>query len=228
MTAQIQGKLTVFKSNLEDQIQKGMLSIYESVKNETKFSKIQETVRTPGLDEVNVKLSPNCGDLSSFTTIRNHLGSAMLGVAVVHGLGYVGAALGLPVISAKIGAMVGSIAPGVGNLIGAAGGWIFGAIAGLLISIFQSKEAKRNKMAAECKKSSNKFFIEVKKKVNDSLKDNSNLLSDQFCKELSEEYKICKEQKRNLQPLAVSARVHWDFVTKTYENLAKIDQNLSK
>lgn len=228
MTSQIQGKLTVFKSNLGDQIQNGMLAIYEYVKTETKFSKFQALVRTPGLDKIDVKLPKNCGEISSFITIRNHLSSAVLGYGAVHLLGSVGAAIGLPSISAEIGAMVGSIAPGIGNLIGAAGGWIVGAIAGLLMSISYSKDTKRNKMAAECKKSSHKFFEEVKEKVKDSMKENGNLLSNQFSKELSEEKKICIEQIRNLQPLAISARIHWDFVTNAYENLAKIDQNLSK
>lgn len=227
LTSAIQAKLTVFKNDLDAKIKSRMLEIYLSVKKETGFTKIQEKIHTSDVDVSDLQLPPNCGEISKFTTIRTHISNTMLGGAVGATLGWLGTSLGLPAVSAKIGAMLGSVAPGIGNLIGAAGGFILGGIVALTIGLFQTKDAKRKKIAADCKKQLSSFFSSVKTKVGAALNNNKFMLSSQFAQELTDQQRDCAARIKKLQPMAASARAHWDEVLDIYKTLMNLSTILS-
>lgn len=227
LASAIQSKLTVLKNDLDKKIKDGMLNIYVSVKDETGFTKIQGTIHTPGFDITDLTLPDNCGQVSTFNTLRNHFGYFMMGGVVAHGLGFCASAFGIPALSAKIGAALGSFAPGIGNLIGAAGGFILGGIIALGLSLIQSKDTKRKKLAADCKKQLSGFFVKVKNQVNSALNDNSFLLSSQFSEELSSQQKECAAQIKKLQPMAVTARANWNTVLDINSALKRIASNFS-
>lgn len=239
LTSALQSKLTAFKNELSDEIRKGMLEIYQSVKRETGFSSIQECVQTPGIDVSNMVIPKDCGEISKFTTVRTYLSNVMLGgsigatlaiptVSSALGLTTVSSALGLTGVSAKIGAMIGSVAPGLGNLVGLVGGALLGGLIALIFSVFQSKETKKKRKAAECKKHLLTFFSEVKKTVVKTLTDNKYLLTTQFAQELSDQQKECADKIKMIQPMAVTARAHWDTVIEIFNTLKSLDNNLSK
>lgn len=228
LTSAIQSKLTVMKNELDDKIQSGMLGIYILVKNETGFSKLQEAIKTPGFDITDLTLPDNCGEVSTFTSLRTHFGYIVMGGAIAHGVGVAATAIGIPAVSAKIGAALGSFAPGIGNLIGAAGGFILGGIIALGISLLQSKDTKRKKLAADCKKQLSGFFIKIKTQANSALTDNSFLLSSQFREELAEQQKECVTMIKKLQPMAVAARANWNTVLDIYSALRRIASKLSE
>lgn len=230
LTSAIQSKLTVFKKELDNKIQSRMLEIYLSVRTETGFSAIQEKVHTPGIDISEMKLPENCGSISKFNTFRNHFGSFMVGGMVAHGIGFTATTLsiGIPAVSAKIGAIVGTVAPGIGNLIGAAGGFILGGLIALTISIFHSKDSKRKKMAADCKKHVADFFNTVRTKVSSALTNNKLVLSTQFDQELKSQQKDCSNRIQKLQPLAATARAHWNTVLDIYTTLTNLTKELNK
>lgn len=228
LTSAIQTKLIVFKNDLNSKIHNRMLDIYILIKKETGLTKIQEDIHTvKGVDVSQLKLPKNCGEIPKFTTLKNHVGNVMLGGAVAHYLGVLGTQLGFPAVSAKIGAMIGSVAPGIGNLIGAAGGYILGGLIGLTMSIFQTKDSKRKKVAADCKRQLSSFFSGVKNKVVSALSENKFMLSSQFLKELSDERRYCEKKIKELQPMAAVARYNMDSVCAILETLNKIKTILS-
>ena len=227
LTSAIQAKLAVFKNKLDEHIKSRMLVIYSSVKEETGFAKVQEEIHTSNIEISDLQLPSNCGEISKFSTLRTYVGNTMLGGAVGAALGGFGTVLGLPAVSAKIGAMLGSVAPGLGNLIGAAGGFILGGLVALLLTPFQTKEAKRKRIAADCKKQLSTFFSGVKAKVGAALNDNRFMLSTQFAQELQEQQRDCTARIRKLQPMASSARSHWNEVLDIHKTLMSIDTILS-
>ena len=227
LTSAIQAKLAVFKNKLDEHIKSRMLVIYSSIKEETGFAKVQEEIHTSNIEISDLQLPSNCGEISKFSTLRTYVGNTMLGGAVGAALGGFGTVLGLPAVSAKIGAMLGSVAPGLGNLIGAAGGFILGGLVALLLTPFQTKEAKRKRIAADCKKQLSTFFSGVKAKVGAALNDNRFMLSTQFAQELQEQQRDCTARIRKLQPMASSARSHWNEVFDIHKTLMSIDTILS-
>ncbi len=228
LTSAIQSKLTVFKNDLECNLQSKMIDVYLGVRNETGFSKLQEDIHSPGLDIREVKLPDNCGDISKFNTIRNHFGSFMAGGIIAHGIGVTATAfsIGIPAASAKIGAIVGSIAPGLGTLIGTAGGFILGGLIALTISVFQSKDTKRKKMAGDCMKYVVDFFNNVRSKVSTSLTSNKLILATQFEQELKNQQKECILKIQKFQPVTVTARLHWDTIVDICKTLSKLSSEL--
>ena len=230
LTSAIQSKLTVFKTELDNKIQSRMLEIYLNVRTDTGFTALQEMIHTPGINITDLKLPENCGNVSKFNTVRNHFGSFMAGGIIAHGIGVTATALsiGIPTVSAKIGAIVGSVAPGIGNLIGAAGGFILGGLIALTISIFQSKDSKRKKLAGDSKKHVADFFNKVKVKVSTALTNNKLVLATQFEQELKNQQKDCGSRIQKLQPMATTARANWDTVIDLYNTLSTLSSELSK
>lgn len=230
LTSAIQSKLTVFKTELDSKIQSKMLEIYLNVRTDTGFTALQETIHTPGINIADLKLPENCGNVSQFNTVRNHFGSFMAGGLIAHGIGVTATALsiGIPAASAKIGAIVGSFAPGIGNLIGAAGGFILGGLIALTISVFQSKDSKRKKLAGDSKKHVADFFNKVKIKVSEALTNNNMVLSAQFEQELQNQHDDCSSRIQKLQPMATTARANWDVVIDLYNALSALSTELSK
>lgn len=230
LTSAIQSKLTVFKTELDSKIQSKMLEIYLNVRTDTGFTALQETIHTPGINITDLKLPENCGNVSKFNTVRNHFGSFMAGGLIAHGIGVTATALsiGIPAASAKIGAIVGSFAPGIGNLIGAAGGFILGGLIALTISVFQSKDSKRKKLAGDSKKHVADFFNKVKIKVSEALTNNNMVLSTQFEQELQNQHDDCSSRIQKLQPMATTARANWDVVIDLYNALSALSTELSK
>lgn len=228
LTSAIQSKLTVFKTELDNTIQSRMLEMYLDVRANTGFTALQETIHTPGIDITDLKLPENCGNVSKFSTVRNHFGSFMAGGIIAHGIGVTATALsiGIPAVSAKIGAIVGSVAPGIGNLIGAAGGFILGGLIALTISIFQSKDSKRKKLASDCKKHVADFFNKVRVKVSTTLTSNKLVLATQFEQELRNQQKDCSSRIQKLQPIATTARANWDTVIDLHNTLATLSKEL--
>ena len=157
---------------------------------------------------------------------RNAVGGAMAGLILLGG--NIGASIGLPTVCAKVGAIVGTVIPGLGNLIGAGGGALVGVLASVLLSIFQSKDAKRKKISNACKKSIHTFFAEAKNKTNSTLADNNMTLSTQFANELSSEIEGCSTKIRKLQPMATTARTHWDTVVDMYNATNRLFEELQK
>lgn len=230
LTSAIQSKLTVFKNDLDSTIQSRMLSIYLDVRTETGFSSLEEIIHTPGIDISDMKLPENCGDISKFNTAQKHFGRFMMGGLIAHGIGWTATTLsiGIPALSAKIGAIVGSVAPGIGNLIGAAGGFILGGLVALTISVFQSKDTKRKKLASDCKKHVTDFFNKVKVKISKALTDNRFVLASQFEQELKNQQKECTSRIKELQPMITTARAHWDTVVDICNTLGSLSTTLSK
>ena len=105
LTSAIQAKLAVFKNKLDEHIKSRMLVIYSSVKEETGFAKVQEEIHTSNIEISDLQLPSNCGEISKFSTLRTYVGNTMLGGAVGAALGGFGTVLGLPAVSAKIGAI---------------------------------------------------------------------------------------------------------------------------
>lgn len=230
LTSAIQSKLTIFKNELDNKIQGRMLEIYLDVRTETGFSALQETIHTSGIDIAKLKFPDDCGNVSKFNTARNHFGSFMAGGIIAHGIGVTATALGIgiPAASAKIGAIVGSFAPGIGNLIGAAGGFILGGLVALAISVFQSKDSKRKKLAGDCKRVVADFFNKVRVKVSSALTNNRLVLATQFEQELKSQQKDCSSRIHKLQPMAATARANWDTVIDLYKALSTLSTELSK
>lgn len=228
LTSAIQSKLTAFKKELDNIIQSRMLEIYFDVKVSTGFTELQGTIHTPGNDITDLKLPENCGKISQFNTIRNHFGTFMAGGLIAKGIGFTASALsiGIPAVSAKIGTIVGSIAPGIGNLIGAAGGFIFGGLIALTIGIFQSKDSKRKKLAGDCKKHVADFFNKVRVKVSTALTNNKLVLTTQFEQELRNQQKDCSSRIQKLQPMATTARANWSTVIDLYNTLLALSEKL--
>lgn len=230
LTTAIQTKLTIFKNDLNDKIQSEMLNIYISVKEETHFSAIQEIIHTPQITNANINLANNSVEVSGLMKTwiygRNAVGGAMAGLILLGG--NIGASIGLPTVCAKVGAIVGTVIPGLGNLIGAGGGALVGVLASVLLSIFQSKDAKRKKISNACKKSIHTFFAEAKNKTNSTLADNNMTLSTQFANELSSEIEGCSTKIRKLQPMATTARTHWDTVVDMYNATNRLFEELQK
>lgn len=230
LTSAIQSKLTIFKSELDNKIQGRMLEIYLDIRTETGFSALQETIHTSGIDITKLTFPDDCGNVSKFNTVRNHFGSFMAGGIIAHGIGVTATALGIgiPAASAKIGAIVGSFAPGIGNLIGAAGGFILGGLVALAISVFQSKDSKRKKLAGDCKRVVADFFNKVRVKVSSALTNNRLVLATQFEQELKSQQKDCSSRIQKLQPMAATARANWDTVIDLYKTLSTLSTELSK
>lgn len=230
LTSAIQSKLTVFKNELDSKIQNRMLEIYLNVRTDTGFTAIQETIQTPGIDIAELKLPEECGNVSTFNTVRTHFSSFMVGGIIAHGIGVSATALsiGIPAISAKIGLIVGSVAPGIGNLIGMYGGFILGGLIALAISVFQSKDSKRKKLAADCKKHVEDFFNKVRVKVTSALTNNRLVLATQFEQELKNQQKDCGTRIQKLQPMAATARDNWDTVIDLYKTLTALSKELNK
>lgn len=230
LTSAIQSKLTVFKSELDKKIQSRMLEIYLDVKAETGLTALQEVIHTSGIDIAKLRLPDDCGNVSKFNVAKSHVGSFMLGGVVAKGIGFAATTLGIgiPAVSAKIGAVVGCIAPGIGNLIGAAGGFILGGLVALAISVFQSKDSKRRKLAGDCKRVVADFFNKVRVKVSSALTDNRLVLAAQFEQELKSQQKDCSSRIKKLQPMAATARANWNTVVDMYKTLSTLSDELSK
>ena len=90
-----------------------------------------------------------------------------------------------------------------------------------------TKDSKRKKVAADCKRQLSSFFSGVKNKVVSALSENKFMLSSQFLKELSDERRYCEKKIKELQPMAAVARYNMDSVCAILETLNKIKTILS-
>lgn len=98
----------------------------------------------------------------------------------------------------------------------------------MTISVFQSKDTKRKKLASDCKKHVTDFFNKVKVKISKALTDNRFVLASQFEQELKNQQKECTSRIKELQPMITTARAHWDTVVDICNTLGSLSTTLSK